>query len=153
MLETSNLARKYTPICSFRKYTFQCLGTIYFADVSIFCKNQRFCPKKYLYSKQQFQSCVREIFQLFFQFLQYKRLLLLKTQFLQTLCLESGLQIAPKWPKIRKMTKASQFSDMTSTSIVFDVILFLLSTLVTGQSFMSISSPVLELCQFSFIRD
>ena len=22
MLETSNLARKYTPICSFRKYTF-----------------------------------------------------------------------------------------------------------------------------------
>ena len=35
----------------------------------------------------------------------------------------------------------------------FDVVLFLLSSLVTGPSFMSISSPVLELWQFSFIRD
>ena len=35
----------------------------------------------------------------------------------------------------------------------FDVALFLLLTLVTGPSFMSISSLVLELWQFSFIRD
>ena len=35
----------------------------------------------------------------------------------------------------------------------FDVVLFLLSSLVTGPSFMSISSLVLELWQFSFIRD
>ena len=35
----------------------------------------------------------------------------------------------------------------------FDVVLFLLSSLVTGRSFMSISSLVLELSQFSFIRD
>ena len=41
---------------------------------------------------------------------------------------------------------------MTSTSIFFDV-LFLLSSLVTGPSFMSISSLVLELWQFSFMRD
>ena len=47
----------------------------------------------------------------------------------------------------------SQFSNMTSTSIFFDVVLFLLSSLVTGPSFMSISSLVLELWQFSFIRD
>ena len=47
----------------------------------------------------------------------------------------------------------SQFSDMTSTSNFFDVVLFLLSSLVTGPSFMSISSLVLELWQFSFIRD
>ena len=47
----------------------------------------------------------------------------------------------------------SQFSDMTSTSIFFDVVLFLLSSLVTGPSFMSISLLVLELWQFSFIRD
>ena len=44
----------------------------------------------------------------------------------------------------------SQFSDMTSTS---KVALFLLSSLVTGPSFMSISSLVLELWQFSFIRN
>ena len=38
MTETSNLARKYTHICSFRKYTFQYQGPFNFADVSIFCK-------------------------------------------------------------------------------------------------------------------
>ena len=60
MLETLNLACKYTPICSFRKYTFQCLAPLNFADVSIFLqKNQRFLSKKVLYSKQQCQSCVR----------------------------------------------------------------------------------------------
>ena len=72
---------------------------------------------------------------------------------MQTLCPESGLRTAPNWPKIRKMTMTSQFSDMTSTSNFFDVVLFLLSSLVTGPSFMSISSLVLELWQFSFISD
>ena len=41
---------------------------------------------------------------------------------------------------------------MTSSSNFFDVVLFLLSHLVTGPSFMSISSLVLELWQFSFVR-
>ena len=65
---------------------------------------------------------------------------------MQTLCPESGLQTAPNWPKIWKMTMTSQFSDMTSTSIFFDIVLFLLSSLVTGPSFMSISSLV-SFCQ------
>ena len=47
----------------------------------------------------------------------------------------------------------SQFFDMTSSPNFFDVALFLLSHLVTGLSFMSISSLVLELWQFSFIRN
>ena len=51
------------------------------------------------------------------------------------------------------MAMTSQFSKMRSSSIFFDVVLFLLSSLVTGQSFMSISSLVLELWQFPFIRD
>ena len=72
---------------------------------------------------------------------------------MQTLCPESGLRTAPNWPKIRKMTMTSQFSDMTSSSIFFEVVLFLLSSLVTGPSFMSISLLVLELWQFFFIRD
>ena len=70
-----------------------------------------------------------------------------------SLCPESGLRTAPNWPKISKTIMTSQFSDMTSTSNFFDAVLFLLSSLVTGPSFMSISSPVLELWQFSFIRD
>ena len=72
---------------------------------------------------------------------------------MQTLCPDSGLRTAPNWPKIQKMTMTSQFFDMTSTSKFLDVFLFLLSSLVTGPSFMSISSLVLELWQFSFIRD
>ena len=47
----------------------------------------------------------------------------------------------------------SQFSDMTSSSNFFDVVLFFLSRLVTGPNFMSILPLVLELLQFSFIRD
>ena len=46
-----------------------------------------------------------------------------------------------------------QFPDMTSMSNLFEIVLFLLSSLVIGLSFMSISSLVLELWQFSFIRD
>ena len=45
------------------------------------------------------------------------------------------------------MTTMSQFADMTSSSIFFDVVLFDFSSLVTGASFMSISSLVLELGQ------
>ena len=57
---------------------------------------------------------------------------------------ESGFGIAPNWPYIGKMTMTSQFADTTSLSKVSDVALFLLSSLVTGANFMSISS---------FIRD
>ena len=52
-----------------------------------------------------------------------------------------------------KITMRSQFSDMTLSSNFFDVVLFLLPILVTGPSFMPILSLVLELWQFSFIRD
>ena len=73
MLETSNLAHKYTPICSFRKYTFQCLGLLNFADGSIFLqKNSVFIPKMYLYSKQQCESCVRDFLVLFSVFVTHK---------------------------------------------------------------------------------
>ena len=37
-----HLARKYTPICSFIKYTFWYLGLLNFAYVCIFCKNSAF---------------------------------------------------------------------------------------------------------------
>ena len=46
MLETSNLARKYTLIYSFRKDTFRYKDSLNFADVIIFFeKNQRFWAK------------------------------------------------------------------------------------------------------------
>ena len=51
------------------------------------------------------------------------------------------------------MTMMSQFDDMTSSSNFFGIALFLLLSLVTGSSFMSILLLVLELWQFSFIKD
>ena len=51
------------------------------------------------------------------------------------------------------MTKTPQIFYMTSSSNFFDVALFLLLSLVTGRSFISISSLLLELWQFSFIKD
>ena len=51
------------------------------------------------------------------------------------------------------MTMTSQFAGMTSSSNFLRFFLFLLSSLVTGPNFMSISSLVLELRQFSFVRD
>ena len=47
---------------------------------------------------------------------------------------------------------ASQFSEIY-LFIFFDVFLFLLLIVVTSESFMSLSSLVLELWQFLFIRD
>ena len=58
---------------------------------------------------------------------------------------ESGFQIAPNWLEIGKMTMTSQFFEMTLSSNFFDVVLFLLPSLVSGPSFMLISSLVQEL--------
>ena len=47
----------------------------------------------------------------------------------------------------------SYFVGMKSTSDSFDIVVFLLSSLVTSLGFMSISPLALELWQFLFIRD
>ena len=63
-LETSTLARMYTPIFSFRKYTFYCLGTLNFADVSIFfCKKSTFFVQKSTFTQS---NIVWELCQRFF---------------------------------------------------------------------------------------
>ena len=77
----------------------------------------------------------------------------MKTYVLRTVRWESGFKIAPNWPQIVKMTMKSQFSDLTSSPNFLDVVLFLLTNLFIGPSFMSISSLLLELSQFPFIID
>ena len=52
---------------------------------------------------------------------------------------ESGFRMAANLPKIGKKTTTSQYADMTSPSNFLDVAVFLLSSLVTGPSFMSVS--------------
>ena len=51
------------------------------------------------------------------------------------------------------MTMTLEFFDMTSLSVFFDSVFLLLSSLVTGLSLILISSLVLVLRQFYFIRD
>ena len=57
------------------------------------------------------------------------------------MCPESGFRITPDRPQIAKMTMTLQFVDIKS-SLFFDIVLFYLSSLVTGPSFVSISSLV-----------
>ena len=59
---------------------------------------------------------------------------------------ESGSRIAPKWQWCHNLPTWRNRQ-------IFWVVLFFLSSLVTCSSFMSISSLVLELWQFTFIRD
>ena len=56
-----------------------------------------------------------------------------------------GFPMAPDWPHIEKMIMTSQFANITSSSNFVDVVLFVLPSLVTDPSFMSISLLTLEL--------
>ena len=67
---------------------------------------------------------------------------------MQTLCLESGLQTAPNWPEIQKMTMTSQFSNMTSASFFWRCFVSLVKfsywskfhvNIITGSGVMTIS--------------
>ena len=62
ILETSNLARKYILIYSFRKYIFYYLSPLSFADVSIFCKNLAFFVQKSTFPQGNSMRAVLEIF-------------------------------------------------------------------------------------------
>ena len=64
---------------------------------------------------------------------------------------ESSFWIAPNWPKIGKTAVTLQFPDMKSSSRFCDVVLILLSYLVTGPSFMPISLLVLVLFQTEYV--
>ena len=145
MLETSNLARKYTTLCSFRKYIFSSLGPLNFADVSIFLqKNNVFYPKKYLYSKQQRESCVKYFLVLFSVFVRKKVTIIENITFADSV---SGIQ-PPDCSKLAKNLKNDNDVKIFRNEVLakfFDVVLFLLLISVTGPSFISILLLVFEL--------
>ena len=51
---------------------------------------------------------------------------------------EYGFRMLQIGHKFEKKTMTSEFADMTSLSIFFDVVLFFLPSLVTGSSFVAI---------------
>ena len=62
ILETSNYARKYILIYSFRKYTLYYLGPLNSADVSIFCKKLAFFIQRSTFTQGNSMIAVLEIF-------------------------------------------------------------------------------------------
>ena len=144
MLETSNLARKYTPICSFRKYTFQCLGPLNLPISAFFCKKIVFLSKKVPLLKTICQSCVRDFLVLFSVSVRQKVTITKNIAFADSV---SGIW-PPDCSKLAKNLKNGNDVTIFRHDIIvnfFWVVLFLLSSLGTGPSFMPISSLVLEL--------
>ena len=139
-LEISNLGRQYTAICSFRRYTFQCLGSLNFADISIFfAKNLPFFIQKSTFTQSNSVRAVLEIVWFCFQFLFTENI-----TFADSL---SGI-LPPDCSKLAKNLKNGNGVTIFRHDVIinfFDIVLFLLSSLATGPSFTSISSLVLEL--------
>ena len=125
-----------------------------FADISIFlAKNQHFFGRYSTFTQSNSIRAVLEIFQFCFQVLKDKKLLLVKIKFYRP-CVQNPASARPaNLPYIGKKTMTSQFTDLNSPSIFFHVDVFLLSSLVTGSSYISLSQLVLELWQFFFIKD
>ena len=142
---------EYTPKFSFRKYIFSYLGTLDFADVSIFLqKIGVFCPKRCHYSKQYCESCIRDFLVLFSVFVRRKVTFTENILFAGSM---AGIR-PPDCSKLAKNPKNDNDVTIFRNDVIIkfiDVVLFLLSGLVTGPSFMSVSSLVLELWQFYFI--
>ena len=152
MLEISNLTRKYTPICSFRKYTFQCLGPLNFADVSIFCEKLAFILSKKgpLLKAIVWELCYR-VFSYVSSFYKARGYYYWKHNFWR-LCVRnpvSGLlqigQKSEKWQWRLDFPTDVIVDFFFFFFFFFDAVLFLLSSLVIGSSFMSVSSLVLVL--------
>ena len=140
MLETWSLVRKFTHICSFRKYTFQYQGPlILLMSASFLQKNYIFWQKWYLYSTQYCESCVRDYLVLFSVFVIQK---VTVNENIGLTDYASGIRL-PDCSESEK-TMTSQFANMTSSPNFFDVVIFFLPSLVTDPNFMSISSLVHE---------
>ena len=144
MLETSDLARKYTPILSFRKYTLQYLGPLNFADVSIFLQKLTFFIQKSTFTQSNSVRAMLDFLVLFSVFARQKVTVNENINFADSV---SGIW-PPDCTKLAKnQENGNDVKIFRQDAIVnyFDVVLFLLSILVTGPGFMTRSSLVLEL--------
>ena len=144
MLETSDLARKYTPILSFRKYTLQYLGPLNFADVSIFLQKLAFFIQKSTFTQSNSVRAMLDFLVLFSVFARQKVTVNENINFADSL---SGIW-PPDCTKLAKNQENDNDVKIFRQDVIvnfFDVVLFLLSILVTGPGFMARSSLVLEL--------
>ena len=113
MLEAWNLVRKYTHMFSFRKYTFWYQDPLNFADVSIhFSKISIFWQKYYLYSKQEYESCVGDFLALFSCFVRWKVTInenVRLKKYASGIWLPDGFKLALNWKKDNDVTIYQHF--------------------------------------------
>ena len=111
--------------------------------------NQRFLAKIVpLLKKIVWELCYR-CFSSVFSFCKAKGYCLRKYNYASGIWLLCFSKLAVNW----KNNNDVKIFQHELSSNFFDVVLFLLSSLVAGPRFMSVSSLVLEILQFSFIRD
>ena len=122
---------------------------------AFFCKNQRFLSKNVpLLKAIVWELCLRFLSSVL-SFCKTKGYCYWKHNFCRLRTFATGIR-PPVCSKLARNPKNDNDVTVFRHDVnvkFFDVVLFLLSILVTGPSFMSISSLVLELWQFSFIRD
>ena len=116
-----------------------------------FCKKLAYLGKNSSITQSNSVRAVLEIFSSVFSFVRQKVTINENVSFT---VYASGIRL-PDSSKLainQKNNNDITIAEMTSSPKFFDIVLFLLSSLVTGPSFMPISPVVLELKQFSFLR-
>ena len=135
MLETSNMARKYTSICSFRKYIFQSLAPLILLMSPFFLqKISIFCPKKYHYSKQQCESCVRDFLVLLSVFIRQRVTVTKKKGFADSV---SGIR-SPDCSKLAKKSKSDNDGNIFRHDVIVKFFLTFHVNIVTGPEIITI---------------
>ena len=118
---------------------------------AFFCKKLAFFVQKSTFTQSYCESCVRDVLVLFSVFVRQKVTITENITFADSVY---GIRF-PDCSELAKNPKNDNdviiFPHNVNVNF-FDVVLFLLSSLVTGSSSMSILSMVLELWQFPFIR-
>ena len=130
-LETSNLVFKYTSTHTYGKYTFQCQGPLNLANVSIcYLKKSAFFDKNGTFTQSNSARAALEIFQLTFSFCKIKGYFYRKC-FAERV---SGIRLSDCSKLVINQNNDDDVTICRHVVIVkfFDVILSLLSTLVTG---------------------
>ena len=141
-----------THICSSREYSFRCEDLLNFADASIFLQIYSVFQKIVPVLKSNSMRAVLEIFSSVFSWCKMKGYYSWKCKYYRR-CVHnpaSGLLHIG-----HKLGKWNDFEVCRYKVILsfFDDVAFFLSSLFTVPSYMSVSLLVLELWQFSFIKD
>ena len=140
MLQRWNVVRKYSHICSFRNIPLSARVFLILPMPTFFCKNSVFSGKNSTFAQTNSVEAVLDIFWFWFHFWKIKVCCYWKSKFYKQCVQNLALRLLQIGHKLKNNNDLLKWC--------FDVFFFIFSSLVTGQSLMSISSLVLGLRQF-----